>query len=62
MNWVQVRHRLPQIYKSVLVTDGEYICISMLSSFDGWEHKNCDYSCPRKGDVMAWMYLPEIPE
>lgn len=61
MNWVQVRHRLPDTEKDVLVTDGKNICISWWRTYQ-WEHAHCDYSCPRKGDVSAWMDLPEVPK
>lgn len=64
MNWVQVRHRLPEENKQVLL---------------GWPDQNCDIAYHQKGifryydydfrsfreydeQPTHWCYLPEVPK
>jgi hypothetical protein len=62
MNWVQVRHRLPESYKKVLIAwpDNVYIGIQFDNKF---QYLDADgtYS-PYFEQPMHWAYLPEVPK
>lgn len=58
MNWINIKSKLPDENKSVLVIDDEnYIWIMEYNACDGWH-------CPQEGwsmNVTHWMELPLPP-
>ena len=58
MNWINIKNKLPDENKSVLVIDDENdIWIMQYNVYDGWH-------CPQEGwsmNVTHWMQLPLPP-
>lgn len=70
MKWIKCSERLPEINKSILVTDGTDIWVSYRLNPDiiptcknSYFSCSCCNNCPQYStDITKWMPLPEVTD
>lgn len=61
MKWINVETQLPELYKRVLVTDGEVVGISYMVKPIGHDKQNWSYCDLKPNEIFFWMPLPCPP-